>query len=83
MDFVSLAIILTGGWTVNSSTSNQVEVLNADGSYFCNLPTLPNPLHGISQIDLLACGGFPNTTSCSVFNSGKKPQFVLIVKLRL
>ena len=64
------AIIITGG--VPSYRS--VEVLRANGSYWCSLPDLPDDRYYHTQSGLVTCGGGSNSdtkTSCLTFSSGQ------------
>jgi len=64
------AILLTGGLTVGGS-SDQVEVLNSDGSYLCNLTPLLGAEYGMSLIGTLACGGWTYSRSCFNYTAGR------------
>ena len=63
------AIIISG------SISRSVEILRANGSYWCSLPDLPDDRYGRfghTQSGLVACGGWDRDTptSCLTFSSG-------------
>ena len=68
--------MVTGGLTeVDGLTS--VELLDSDGSWYCNLPSLQQPRFYHSQNVDLVCGGGSRSsnstslTTCEAFNSGK------------
>ena len=68
------AIIISGGYTT-SSASRSVEILRANGSYWCSLPDLPDDRYGRfghTQSGLVTCGGWDRDTptSCLTFSSG-------------
>ena len=65
---IIIAILLTGGNT-KDGLSAQVEVLNSDGSYFCNLLPLQYASYGITQMGLISCGG-GYSKSCFLFSAG-------------
>ena len=64
--------MVTGG--TSSFSGYSVELLNSDGSWYCNLPSFQEPRSTHSQIGNLVCGGGNNklntTLTCEVFNSG-------------
>ena len=64
------AILLTGG-LIPGASSDQVEVLNSDGSYLCNLTPLLGAEYGQSLIGTLACGGWGYPQSCFNYTAGK------------
>ena len=63
------AIIITGGYP----SSRSVEILRANGSYWCSLPDLPDDRWYHSQSGLVTCGGYYSDTraSCLTFSSGQ------------
>ena len=70
------AIIVAGGWIDASSIIiYSVEILRANGSYWCSLPDLPDDRYVHSQSGLVTCGGgaynSDSQTSCLTFSSGQ------------
>ena len=63
------AIIITGGDSTRSDRS--VEILHANGSYWCSLPDLPDKRKNHTQSGLVTCGGAYTPTSCLTFSSGQ------------
>ena len=65
------AIIITGGDSTRSDRS--VEILHANGSYWCSLPDLPDKRKNHTQSGLVTCGGIGSDiwTSCLTFSSGQ------------
>ena len=73
-----LVIVVSGGTKVGESLSS-VEVLHANGSFLCELPSLPSPREGATQEGLVLCGGRDRNadsssqdqtkTSCLTFSS--------------
>ena len=51
-----LVIVVSGGAKVAESLSS-VEVLHANGSFLCELPSLPSPREASTQEGLVLCGG--------------------------
>ena len=64
--------MVTGGLGSSYIPRRSVELLNSDGSWYCNLPSLQNERYVQSQIGNLVCGGGSASTAktCEVFNSG-------------
>ena len=70
-----LALIITGGERdVSGELLKTVEILRANGSYWCSLPNLTYEAVGHSQSGLVTCGGgfvSDSRRSCSTFSSGQ------------
>ena len=66
------AIIISGGY-LSSSVGRPVEILHANGSYWCSLPNLPDDRYSHTQSGLVTCGGYRSDTrtSCLTFSSGQ------------
>ena len=64
---IPLGIIVTGG----GEDSDAVELLRADGSSICQLPSLPIPTWGHTQNGLTTCGGTRGEIQqrCYTFNT--------------
>ena len=86
------AIIITGGYdgydsvSFDDDVSVSVEVLRANGSYWCSLPDLPHGRDSHSQSGLEACGGIGDCitdescvpSSCVAFSNGEwRPSHTL------
>ena len=64
------AIIVTGGRNKEGDVLS-VELLLADGTLWCNLPSLPEALSSHTQSGLEACGGLPRGDSCITLTKGQ------------
>ena len=64
---------MTGGISTGLSDdiSRSVEVLKEDGSPWCSLPDLPDSRMDHTQSGLITCGGYSNSDSCLIFESGQ------------
>ena len=62
-------MLISGGVGENVKS---VEILHANGSYWCSLPDLPwDGAVGHSQSGLVCCGGIYSVKSCLTFSSGQ------------
>ena len=52
-----LVIVVSGG-AKDAESLSSVEVLHANGSFLCELPSLPSPREGATQEGLVLCGGY-------------------------
>ena len=67
------AILISGNYPSSIILVRSVEILQANGSYWCSLPDLPDDRYYHTQSGLVTCGGrgYYTQTSCLTFSSGQ------------